>query len=59
MNNQIDVYTIGFTKKNAEEFFGFIRSLEAYRNTFKDKNDVMVLSPKSEFFNYMKDAKAN
>jgi membrane protease subunit HflC len=41
------------------EFFSFVRSLEAYRNTFKDKNDVMVLSPKSEFFNYMKDAKAN
>ena len=28
MNNQIDVYTIGFTKKNAEEFFGFIRKSE-------------------------------
>ncbi|TMP77067.1 protease modulator HflC, partial [Pseudoalteromonas ruthenica] len=27
-------------------------------NTFKDKNDVMVLSPKSDFFNYMKGANA-
>ncbi|MFC0117930.1 protease modulator HflC [Pseudoalteromonas xiamenensis] len=40
------------------EFFGFVRSLEAYRKTFKDKNDVMVLSPNSDFFNYMKEAKA-
>lgn len=41
------------------EFFGFVRSLEAYKKTFKDKGDVMVLSPDSEFFNYMKDVKAN
>ncbi|CCQ11474.1 HflC protein [Pseudoalteromonas luteoviolacea B = ATCC 29581] len=41
------------------EFFSFVRSLEAYKSTFKDKNDVMVLSPKSEFFNYMKNSKAN
>ncbi|KAF7772252.1 MULTISPECIES: protease modulator HflC [Pseudoalteromonas] len=40
------------------EFFSFVRSLEAYKNTFKDKNDVMVLSPKSDFFNYMKGANA-
>ncbi|WP_462152082.1 protease modulator HflC [Pseudoalteromonas xiamenensis] len=40
------------------EFFEFVRSLEAYRKTFKDKNDVMVLSPNSDFFNYMKEAKA-
>ncbi|MCG7534438.1 protease modulator HflC [Pseudoalteromonas sp. OOF1S-7] len=36
------------------EFFGFVRSLEAYRNTFTSKGDVMVLSPDSEFFDYMK-----
>lgn len=28
MDNKIDVYTIGFTKKNAEEFFSFIRKSE-------------------------------
>lgn len=28
MDNQIDIYTIGFTKKNAEEFFNFIRKSE-------------------------------
>ncbi|MEC4090435.1 protease modulator HflC [Pseudoalteromonas rubra] len=39
------------------EFFGFVRSLEAYRNTFTSKGDVMVLSPDSEFFDYMKNKK--
>ncbi|MDX1320146.1 MAG: protease modulator HflC [Oceanospirillum sp.] len=36
------------------EFYTFIRSLEAYRNSFSSKDDVMVLKPESEFFNYMK-----
>lgn len=36
------------------EFFGFVRSLEAYKKTFSNKSDVMVLSPDSEFFDYMK-----
>ena len=31
--------------------------LEAYKKTFNNKCDVMVLSPDSEFFDYMKDAK--
>jgi len=38
------------------EFFSFVRSLEAYKKTFKDKQDVMVLSPDSDFFKYMKGA---
>jgi membrane protease subunit HflC len=38
------------------EFYSFYRSLEAYRNSFKDKSDVMVLQPDSEFFKYMRDA---
>ena len=36
------------------EFFAFYRSLEAYRNSFKNKNDVIVLEPNSDFFKYMK-----
>ncbi|WP_106478649.1 protease modulator HflC [Phytohalomonas tamaricis] len=35
-----------------EEFFRFYRSLEAYRDSFNDKSDLMVLSPDSEFFRY-------
>lgn len=36
------------------EFYSFIRSLEAYRNTFNSRDDIMVLEPDSDFFNYMK-----
>ena len=39
--------------RNAE-FFSFYRSLEAYKQTFKDKNDVMVIDPSSAFFKYLK-----
>ncbi|PXZ06958.1 protease modulator HflC [Gilliamella apicola] len=35
------------------EFFSFIRSLKAYEQSFTG-NDVMVISPDSEFFKYMK-----
>jgi modulator of FtsH protease HflC len=38
------------------EFYSFYRSLEAYRNSFKNKSDVLVLQPDSEFFKYMRDA---
>ncbi|MEI7186616.1 protease modulator HflC [Dickeya dianthicola] len=36
-------------------FYGFIRSLRAYENSFNSTNqDVLVLSPDSDFFRYMK-----
>ena len=36
------------------EFFEFYRSLNAYRESFKDKNDVMVLEPDTDFFRYFR-----
>lgn len=39
------------------EFYGFIRSLQAYRESFGDKSDILVLSPDSEFFQYLDKAK--
>lgn len=39
--------------RNAE-FYSFYRSLEAYKQSFRDKNDVMVLDPSSAFFKYLK-----
>lgn len=36
------------------EFYAFYRSLEAYRQSFRDKNNVMVLDPSSDFFRYFK-----
>lgn len=38
------------------EFYAFYRSLEAYRNSFKNKSDVLVLQPDSDFLKYMRDA---
>lgn len=39
------------------EFYKFYRSLEAYRASFNNKKDVMVVDPSSDFFRYMKNAK--
>jgi membrane protease subunit HflC len=36
------------------EFYQFYRSLEAYRASFKSRNDMMVIDPNSEFFKYFK-----
>jgi membrane protease subunit HflC len=36
------------------EFYAFYRSLEAYRNSFRSKTDVLVVEPGSDFFKYMK-----
>lgn len=40
------------------EFYKFYRSLEAYRASFKNNHDVMVLDPSSEFFRYFKGSAA-
>jgi len=36
------------------EFFAFYRSMEAYKKSFKNKSDVMVIDPSSAFFKYLK-----
>jgi membrane protease subunit HflC len=36
------------------DFYAFYRSLNAYREAFKDKQDVLVVEPKGEFFKYFK-----
>jgi membrane protease subunit HflC len=36
------------------EFYAFYRSLEAYRQSFHTKSDVMVLEPTSDFFKFFK-----
>ncbi len=46
------LYAAAFGRNS--EFFSFYRSLEAYKQTFKDKGDVMVLDPSSAFFKYLK-----
>ena len=49
------IYT-GAYQQNAE-FYAFYRSLEAYKQSFKNKSDVLVLEPNSEFFKYLKNSK--
>jgi membrane protease subunit HflC len=36
------------------EFYTFYRSLEAYKQSFRGRSDVLVLEPNSEFFRYFK-----
>jgi membrane protease subunit HflC len=36
------------------EFFTFYRSLEAYRASFRTRNDLMVVDPSSEFLRYFR-----
>ena len=36
------------------EFFRFYRSLQAYRDTLKSPDDLLVLEPDSDFFRYLK-----
>lgn len=35
------------------EFYAFFRSMQAYRESFKNGSDVLVLQPDSEFFRYL------
>ncbi|WP_298442084.1 protease modulator HflC [uncultured Ferrimonas sp.] len=46
------IYADAYGKK--PEFYSLLRSLDAYRTSFASKEDVLVVSPDSEFFQYMK-----
>ncbi|PCK09430.1 MAG: HflC protein [Alteromonadaceae bacterium] len=39
------------------EFYAFVRSLNAYKKTFSDRRDVLLLDPDSDFFRYLNSAK--
>ena len=47
-----EIYAEAFQKN--PEFYSFYRSLEAYKQSFRNKGDIMILEPTSEFFKYMK-----
>lgn len=44
-------YASAYTKN--PEFYSFIRSLTAYRKSFANKGDVLLVDPKSDFFRYL------
>ena len=41
------------------EFYSFYRSMEAYRTSFANKDDLLVIEPDSDFFRFLKDATPN
>jgi len=49
------IYADTFSKNKS--FYDFYRSLEAYKKSFKTKEDIMVLDADSEFFKYLNSTK--
>jgi membrane protease subunit HflC len=47
-----EIFARAFQKD--EQFYAFYRSLDAYKNVFNKQEDVLVLDPESEFFDYFK-----
>lgn len=45
-----EIYAKAYGKN--QEFFAFYRSLNAYRDTFRNKESILVLDPDSDFFHY-------
>lgn len=47
-----EVYANAYNRDR--DFYRFYRSMEAYKNTFANKGDLMLIEPDSEFFRYLK-----
>lgn len=45
------IYADAFSKD--PEFYEFTRSIKGYTSTFKEKSDVMLIDPKSDYFKYL------
>jgi membrane protease subunit HflC len=45
-----EIYAQAYSRN--PEFYDFYRSLNAYKSSFKDKTDILLLQPDSEFFKY-------
>lgn len=50
-----EIYAAAFGKD--QEFYSFYRSLNAYRNSFNEGNNILLLEPDSEFFQYFNKSK--
>jgi membrane protease subunit HflC len=48
------IYASAFNQN--PEFYAFYRSMEAYRSTFRGRNDIMLLEPNSDFLRYFRDS---
>ncbi len=49
------IYAQAYSKN--PELFNFLKSMDAYRQSLQSGNDVIVLSPDNDFFNYFNNAK--
>jgi membrane protease subunit HflC len=49
-----NIYAGAFSQN--PEFFSFYRSMEAYRSTFRGRNDLMLLETNSDFLRYFRDS---
>jgi modulator of FtsH protease HflC len=48
------IYAAAFNQN--PEFFSFYRSMEAYRNSFRGRNDLLLVEPNSDFLRYFRDS---
>jgi membrane protease subunit HflC len=48
------IYSAAFNQN--PEFYSFYRSMEAYRSSFRGRNDIMLLEPNSDFLRYFRDS---
>lgn len=46
----LDIYAAAYNK--APQFYEFYKSLQAYKASFKSKEDVLILKPEGDFFKY-------
>ncbi len=53
----IQTYAAAFNKD--KDFYAFIRSMEAYKNTLSDPDTRLILSPDSDFFRFFDNRRAN
>ena len=53
--NAAETYANAYNKD--QEFYSFYRSLDAYKKSFAGKDDILVIEPDSDFFNYFKQTK--
>jgi modulator of FtsH protease HflC len=48
------IYAAAFSQN--PEFYSFYRSMEAYKQSLRGKNDLLLLEPTSDFFRYLRDS---
>lgn len=46
----LEIYAAAYNR--SPQFYEFYKSMEAYKASFKDKDDILILKPEGEFFKY-------